>query len=1058
MVLRKSMACALAAIFFLTGVMPVRGEGLPFLLAPGARVGFSPVAHPLLLKGIKVRMDSPLKMDFVLDPGQSGASGRDAEALRAGSDRLLRYFFAGLTLPEDDLWVNLSPYEKDRIIPDSFGRTEMGRDLLAQDYLLKQITASAIYPEAGLGREFWKRIYQKSFEKYGTTDIPVDTFNKVWIVPATADVYEKSEAAAGSGSVSVAYIVEAKLKVMLESDYLALDKNAGTAGAVEAPGTDLARDIIRQVIIPELEKEVNQGTNFTMLRQVYHSLILAVWYKKKIRDSLLSRSYVDRGKTAGVAVDDPAVAQKIWAQYVEAFKTGAFNYIKDEKDAYSGEVLPRKYFSGGVSITDRLGKTMRPVKTLAGAEKIDGPMVISTGYAPVDPDRGDAAEGAWNDLWNDRLFRGHPGGSSALRDILRTSLFFDDSLKRAHPRNVMIIGFGNHSLELLVPGEIFPAEGQVVHGVDINADSTKEARAFLEEKGKAEAQFPLHTMDFRDEQGMSGIFAPGSVDLIAGTNFTYGDETSALKVRDAQAFIRMLSPGGHLVLSVRVLPAFFNELEKHGRLLGGRDTSFVIFQKDRAQAFPAPQVVRGPGNETASYLDRHQLQWTVLRRDVMPELVKRARQRGVLNGERPEFRIADLGVSSAEETARIFYEMFQALQEAGEDPQAWDINIKGYDLDPKMIEAGTRRINGEEPFVGQGGLYADEIMGMLERYPEKFRRSVQLIEEDITRIPPGDMKGADLVVLNHVLRNFEEAQRGQIIRQLSRNSPEAVIAVGDLDKMKGEWWTAVSKDHIFLDPQEYDGGRTRYYFGIPLWGQPVIRFGAAMESTGADEADVQWKRTQGRKQLAAYKRQRGGRWGEEDRSQAVPVVSGRQLSLFLGQFSPELAVGMKGVRVLFDIFFEVARIPPQELSMESYAGVIGRMKSIPGIVPFDRLLEAARKLDSPTAIYDSRGLVKDGEAVTIVKRLQSFVQDHPDPSQDGSDRVAGQTADPALKGGIDLTARRFGLATQGTNEGGGAMFFDPAMVRAIESSPGLRPVIFNIQPLNDLPQFLGANP
>ena len=29
----------------------------------------------------------------------------------------------------------------------SFGLTEMGRDLLAEDYMLKQITASLIYPE-----------------------------------------------------------------------------------------------------------------------------------------------------------------------------------------------------------------------------------------------------------------------------------------------------------------------------------------------------------------------------------------------------------------------------------------------------------------------------------------------------------------------------------------------------------------------------------------------------------------------------------------------------------------------------------------------------------------------------------------------------------------------------------------------------------------------------------------------------------------------------------------------------------------------------------------------
>jgi len=50
--------------------------------------------------------------------------------------------------------INLSPYEKDRMIPTSLGETAMGRDLLAQDYLLKQLTASLIYPQKALGKEF----------------------------------------------------------------------------------------------------------------------------------------------------------------------------------------------------------------------------------------------------------------------------------------------------------------------------------------------------------------------------------------------------------------------------------------------------------------------------------------------------------------------------------------------------------------------------------------------------------------------------------------------------------------------------------------------------------------------------------------------------------------------------------------------------------------------------------------------------------------------------------------------------------------------------------------
>ena len=152
----------------------------------------------------------------------------------------------------------------------------MGRDLLAEDYMLKQITASLIYPEDEVGKKFWKRIYEEAAKKFGTTNIPVNTFNKVWIVPEKAVVYENAKA-------GTAYVVESKLKVMLEQDYLALShsviarseatkqsfKKIATLPSVVRNDTNaLGSQIVREIIIPELTKEVNQDKNFSQLRQV----------------------------------------------------------------------------------------------------------------------------------------------------------------------------------------------------------------------------------------------------------------------------------------------------------------------------------------------------------------------------------------------------------------------------------------------------------------------------------------------------------------------------------------------------------------------------------------------------------------------------------------------------------------------------------------------------------------------------------------------------------------------------------------------------------------------
>src|SRR5271169_5063205 len=191
------------------------------LPAPGIMVHLSPPLDPPILKGIKVHPDNPFRFDFILDRGEGQLS---SSVLKDESSKLIKYFLASLTIPEKDLWVNLSPYEKDRIVPESFGRTEMGRDLLAEDYMLKQITASLIYPEGKTGKKFWKRIYEEAFKKFGTTNTPVNTFNKVWIVPEKAIVYENPKA-------GTAYVVESKLKVMLEQDYLALSHSVIPAKA-----------------------------------------------------------------------------------------------------------------------------------------------------------------------------------------------------------------------------------------------------------------------------------------------------------------------------------------------------------------------------------------------------------------------------------------------------------------------------------------------------------------------------------------------------------------------------------------------------------------------------------------------------------------------------------------------------------------------------------------------------------------------------------------------------------------------------------------------------------
>ncbi|MBF0569794.1 MAG: hypothetical protein HQL18_03365, partial [Candidatus Omnitrophica bacterium] len=114
-------------------------------------------------------------------------------------------------------------------------------------------------------------------------------------------------------------------------------------------------------MIPVLEKEVNDGASFAGLRQIYHSLILAAWFKRKMKASLLARAYVNKKSVKGLGwstdnSQQSAVSgqqseknsailassadsrqltadlnpEQIWNAYVDTFKKGVYNFIREE--------------------------------------------------------------------------------------------------------------------------------------------------------------------------------------------------------------------------------------------------------------------------------------------------------------------------------------------------------------------------------------------------------------------------------------------------------------------------------------------------------------------------------------------------------------------------------------------------------------------------------------------------------------------------------------------------------------------------------------------------------
>lgn len=264
-----------------------------------------------MLKGLRFDPKAPLSFEFIVDNADKGNFDQ------ADFDKLVSYFLVGLTVSEEDLWVNLSPYEEARILPQAISQTELGKDILAQDYILKQLSASLTYPDTDLGKTYWSEISDTNF-------------NKIWIVPETAEVYEKD---------GLALIKKSKLKVLSEADYLALSK--ASEEKIQTEDSDKLK-----LLLPQISKEVNQGKHFAKLRQVYSALILSTWFKQKVRDSFYA-NYINHEKLDGQKLADKSFKDETYSKYLESIKKGVYDLVK--KESLGNKKVKRHYFCGGNS-------------------------------------------------------------------------------------------------------------------------------------------------------------------------------------------------------------------------------------------------------------------------------------------------------------------------------------------------------------------------------------------------------------------------------------------------------------------------------------------------------------------------------------------------------------------------------------------------------------------------------------------------------------------------------------------------------------------------------------
>lgn len=234
-------------------------------------------------------------------------------------NRQISYFYAALMMPAKSLWVNLSPYEKDRIIDPALEETALGYELLTQDYMLKQLSSSLTNPKTELGSLYWN---QES-----NSDFLTSNFDKVWLSPGEVDVVDNG---------SVILIKEALLKAQTEADYL--DTSAEKK---------ISQNNRLSVLLPTIEKEVNNGTNFKKLRQIYYASVLAQYFKTHLQNSFYNK-HLNSAQTSGVSDPKLYIKDIVYDLYNKSFQKGVYRLNLSQKN--KADRSRKSYFSGGLML------------------------------------------------------------------------------------------------------------------------------------------------------------------------------------------------------------------------------------------------------------------------------------------------------------------------------------------------------------------------------------------------------------------------------------------------------------------------------------------------------------------------------------------------------------------------------------------------------------------------------------------------------------------------------------------------------------------------------------
>ncbi len=302
---------------------------------------------PPLVGGVTFPLADPLEIGFSLlaDPAHEELTSDEQRELQG---RLGRYLNTFLVLTGDQVNVTLTPTEDYCGLPELLRRTELGRDMLAQDVALKHYTAAQLHPSTPHGRAFWDRT-----DAVAAGHGSLESCFRIWIVPG--DVQVRENTVGDRGHVTIERL---GLKVLCEEDYDTLRQYQGA----RPRGTDAPRErerdaqlvaAFREFVVPEIQKEVSAGPRFGLLRQILSVLVVSKWIMQSpLGDALRQAGFIDSNapRRYGLEVVDDAVLRSMKRVYLQMFGAGLWRHVTTRIDPDSLLVERRLYVAGGIEL------------------------------------------------------------------------------------------------------------------------------------------------------------------------------------------------------------------------------------------------------------------------------------------------------------------------------------------------------------------------------------------------------------------------------------------------------------------------------------------------------------------------------------------------------------------------------------------------------------------------------------------------------------------------------------------------------------------------------------